>query len=148
MNCSPPGSSVPGLLQARALEWAASSSCGGLADAGVEAQSPGLPRWRAGSLPLAPLGRPRASCVSVRPVSSAAATPCPWEPCLSAPLPLPWRCALLTLFRTHARAARSCLPLPPGLLLAAGSRAARARRAARAQAALCLSCRSVSSSSP
>ena len=43
MNYSRPGSSAHGLLQARAREWAAISSCSGLADAGMEAQSPGAP---------------------------------------------------------------------------------------------------------
>ena len=52
MDCSPPGSSVHGILQARILEWVAVASCRG----------PSWPRdftciscvsWQAGSLPLA-----------------------------------------------------------------------------------------------
>ena len=36
MNCSPPGSSVRGVLQARILEWVAISYSGTLSDPGIE----------------------------------------------------------------------------------------------------------------
>ena len=36
MNCSPPGSSVRGVLQARILEWVAISYSGNLSDPGIE----------------------------------------------------------------------------------------------------------------
>ena len=39
MDCSPPGSSVHGILQARILEWAAISSSRDLPDPGVEPAS-------------------------------------------------------------------------------------------------------------
>ena len=42
MDCSPPGSSVHGLLQARVPEWIAMPSSGGLLDPGTESASPVL----------------------------------------------------------------------------------------------------------
>ena len=48
MGCSPPGSTVHGILQARILEWVAISSSRGSR----------LLLWQAGSLPLAPPGNP------------------------------------------------------------------------------------------
>ena len=42
MDCSPPGSSVPGISQARILEWVAISFSGDLADPGMEPGSPAL----------------------------------------------------------------------------------------------------------
>ena len=36
MDCSPPGSSVHGILQARTLEWVASPPPGDLPDPGIE----------------------------------------------------------------------------------------------------------------
>ena len=59
MDCSPPGSSVDGILQARILEWAA-----------MPTFLPGdrtwsllhLLHWQVGSLPLAP---PRKPCISI-----------------------------------------------------------------------------------
>ena len=39
IDCSPPGSSVPGILQARILEWVAMPSSGDLSDAGIEPAS-------------------------------------------------------------------------------------------------------------
>ena len=41
MDCSPPGSSVHGILQAGILEWVAISSCRGSAYLGIK-QSPAL----------------------------------------------------------------------------------------------------------
>ena len=42
MDCSPPGSSVHGLFQARILEWVAISFSRDLADPGIESGSPAL----------------------------------------------------------------------------------------------------------
>ena len=48
MNCSPPDSSVQGILQARILEWLAMPSSGGSSPAGTKPRSPPL---QADSLP-------------------------------------------------------------------------------------------------
>ena len=42
IDCSPPGSSVHGILQARMLEWVAISFSGDLPDPGIEPRSPEL----------------------------------------------------------------------------------------------------------
>ena len=42
MDCSPPGSSVHGILQARILEWLPFPFPGDLPDPGVESGSPAL----------------------------------------------------------------------------------------------------------
>ena len=42
MDCSPPGFSVYGILQAGILEWVAISYSGNLPDTGVKSQSPAL----------------------------------------------------------------------------------------------------------
>ena len=55
MNCSLPGSSVHGILQARTLEWVAISFSGDLPDPGIE---PGSPALQADSLPSEPPGKP------------------------------------------------------------------------------------------
>ena len=52
---SPPGSPVPGILQARTLEWVAISFSGDLPDPGIEPRSPEL---SADSLPLSHQGSP------------------------------------------------------------------------------------------
>ena len=46
MDCSPPGSSVHGILQARTLEWVAISSSKDLPDPGIE---PTFPAFQADS---------------------------------------------------------------------------------------------------
>ena len=43
MDCSPPGSSLHGVLQARILEWVAISSPGDLPDPGIKPTSPVTP---------------------------------------------------------------------------------------------------------
>ena len=43
MDCSPPGSSVRGILQARIMEWVAMPSSGDLPDSGVETESSASP---------------------------------------------------------------------------------------------------------
>ena len=53
MDCSLPGSSVHGILQARVLEWVASP--GDLPNPGIEPRSPAL---RADALPSEPPGKP------------------------------------------------------------------------------------------
>ena len=55
MDCSPPGSSVHGILQARILEWVAVPFSRDLPDPGVK---PGCPALPADSLPSEPPGKP------------------------------------------------------------------------------------------
>ena len=55
MDCSPPGSSVHGIFQARILEWVAFSSPWELPNPGIEVRSPAL--W-ADSLHFEPQGNP------------------------------------------------------------------------------------------
>ena len=60
MDCSPPGSSVCGIFQARALEWGAiafSPSSGDCPNLGIKPRSLA---WLADSLPLSHLGSPNA----------------------------------------------------------------------------------------
>ena len=55
MDCSPPGSSVHGILQARILEWVAIFSPQGIFLAqGLNLCLLHLLHWQAGSLPLVP----------------------------------------------------------------------------------------------
>ena len=57
MNCSLPGSSVRGILQARILEWITCPPPGDLPNPGVEPTSlTSLLHWQVGSLQLAPPG--------------------------------------------------------------------------------------------
>ena len=55
VDCSPPGSSVHGISQARILEWVAISYSGNLPNPGIE---PHLLHWLVGSLPLCHLRVP------------------------------------------------------------------------------------------
>ena len=55
MDCTPPGSSVHGILQARILEWVAIPFLGDLPDAGIELRPPAL---QADSLLSDPPGKP------------------------------------------------------------------------------------------
>ena len=55
MDCSPPGSSVHGILQARILEWVPFPSPGDLPNPGIKPRSPAL---QADSLPSEPPGKP------------------------------------------------------------------------------------------
>ena len=57
VDCSPPGSSVHGILQASMLEWVAFPSPGDLPGPGIELGSPTL---QADSLPSEPPGKPSA----------------------------------------------------------------------------------------
>ena len=60
MDCSPPGSSVYGISQAKILEWAAASSPGDLPDPGIE---PITRTLQAESLLLSHMGNPYLSHV-------------------------------------------------------------------------------------
>ena len=55
VDCSPPGSSVHGILQARVLEWVAILFSRDLSDPGIE---PGSPVLQADSLPSEAPGKP------------------------------------------------------------------------------------------
>ena len=55
MECSLPGSTVHGMLQARVLEWVAIPFSGGSFQPGIEPRSPAL---QADSLPAEPPGKP------------------------------------------------------------------------------------------
>ena len=59
MDCSPPGYSVCGILQARILEWVAMPFPGDLPNPGIEPVSLMFLHWQAGSLPLVAPGKPR-----------------------------------------------------------------------------------------
>ena len=58
MDCSPPGSSVHWVSQARILEWVSMPSSKDLPNPGIKPVSLSLVRWWAGSLPLVPPGNP------------------------------------------------------------------------------------------
>ena len=58
MDCSPPGSSVHRILQARILEWVAMPSSWGSSQPKDQTRVSCLLHWQAGSLPLAPPGKP------------------------------------------------------------------------------------------
>ena len=58
MDCSPPGSWVHGILQARILEWVAMPSSRDPSDPGIEPTSPMSPALQADSSPLALPGKP------------------------------------------------------------------------------------------
>ena len=57
-DCSPPGSSLCRILQARLLEWIAMPSPGILPSPGIEPASPVSPSLQEDSLPAEPLGKP------------------------------------------------------------------------------------------
>ena len=58
MDCSPPGSSVHGILHARKLEWVSMPSSRGSSQPRDRICLFCLLHWQAGSLPLAPPGKP------------------------------------------------------------------------------------------
>ena len=60
MDCSPPGSSVRGISQARILKWVATSSPGDLPNPGIEPESPS---WQVDSLPLTHQRSPRCKII-------------------------------------------------------------------------------------
>ena len=63
MDCSPPGSSAHGILQARITEWAAMLSSRGSSQPRDRTCISCLLHWQAGSLPLAPPGKPKYSII-------------------------------------------------------------------------------------
>ena len=58
MDCSPRGSSVHGILQARVLEWLPFHTPGDLPDPGIEPGSPVSPALAAGVFTTEPPGKP------------------------------------------------------------------------------------------
>ena len=58
MDCSPPGLSVYGILQAGILEWVAMPSSRGSSGPRDQTCVLHLLHWQSGSLPLAPAGKP------------------------------------------------------------------------------------------
>ena len=62
MDCSLPGSSVQGILQAVILEWVPFSSPGDLPDPGIE---PGFSFLQADSLPAELPGKPCSACLEL-----------------------------------------------------------------------------------
>ena len=73
MDCSPPGSSIHEILQARILEWAAMpSSRGHLPDLGIKPTSPAYPTLKVSCVPLShwespprPQQQKRMKCVKI-----------------------------------------------------------------------------------
>ena len=59
MDCSPPGSSVHGILQEEYWSGLSCPPLRDLPDPGIESTSLCLLHWQAGSLPLVPPGKPR-----------------------------------------------------------------------------------------
>ena len=60
MDCSPPGSSVHGILQARVLEWVPFPPTGALPHPGIESVSPVALAFQVDSLSLSHWGSPQA----------------------------------------------------------------------------------------
>ena len=58
-ECSPPGSSVHGILQARIVEWVACPPPGDLPHPGIETESLASPALEVDSLPAKPSGKPK-----------------------------------------------------------------------------------------
>ena len=83
MDCSPPGPSAHGMVQARILELVAISPLGHLPDPGLNPRVPCLLHWWAGSLPWATWDAP--------------VTPCPPLSCIPAGPGSPNTLALLLL---------------------------------------------------
>ena len=59
LDCSPPGFSVHGILQARILKGVAMHSSGDLPNSGIKPVSLRSLHWQAGSLPLGPPEKPQ-----------------------------------------------------------------------------------------
>ena len=64
-DCSPPGSSVYGILQVRVLEWVAMLSSRDLPDQGIKTASPVAPALQADSFPLSDQGKPQSLLLSM-----------------------------------------------------------------------------------
>ena len=76
MDCSPPGSSVHGILQARILEWAAMAFSRRFSQYRDRTCVSRLLRWQVGSLPLVPLGSPIFTLVRFNSVSNITVCVC------------------------------------------------------------------------
>ena len=74
MNCSPPGSSVCSIFQARIMEWVAISFS---RESLIQVLNPHLLHWQADSLPLSHLGSPN-RYVSESEVTQLCLTVTPW----------------------------------------------------------------------
>ena len=59
MDCSPPGFSVHGILQARILEWVVMPSSGDLPDPGIELEFPPSPALAGRFFTVEPPGKPQ-----------------------------------------------------------------------------------------
>ena len=59
MDCSSPGSSVHGILQARILVWVVMPSSRDLLNWGIKPASPASPALQVDSLPIEPIGKPQ-----------------------------------------------------------------------------------------
>ena len=72
MDCSPPASSVHGILQARILEWVAIPFSRGSSQPRIKPRSPAL---QVDSLPSEPPGKPKNTRVIAYPLSSGCSQP-------------------------------------------------------------------------
>ena len=66
MDCSPPGSSVHGILQARILKWVPCPPAEELSDPGMEPMSLVSPALQVNSLPTEPPGKPKAIILQLK----------------------------------------------------------------------------------
>ena len=72
MDCSPPGSPVHGILQARILEWLAMLSFRGSSQPRYQTHVSCLLHWQTGSLPLTPPGKPSSTLMAFFPTPRVA----------------------------------------------------------------------------
>ena len=79
-ECTPLGSSVHGILQARILEWVLCPPQGDLPTQGLNPYLLCLLHWQVGSLPLGPPGKLYTSCPSTSLLSFLQITPILWQP--------------------------------------------------------------------
>ena len=90
MDCSPPGSSVHGILQARIVEWVAMLSSRGSSPPRDQTRFLCLLHWQACSWPLVPPGKPAAAAAAAKSPSvmsnfvrphrqQPTRLPCPWD---------------------------------------------------------------------
>src|SRR5574341_1868764 len=71
VDCSPPGSSVHAILQARILEWVAMPFSRGSSCQALNLHLLHLLHWQAGFLPLAPPGKPICLTMNQKTLSEA-----------------------------------------------------------------------------
>ena len=79
LDCSPPGSSVHGIFQARIPEWLPFPSPRDLPNLGIELVSPVSPALQADCLPAEPLGKPYLLISLYFTVSPFKMSVCVWE---------------------------------------------------------------------